>query len=57
MPFVKHPKTNVTLFVGQKSYDEHMAAEKKAAADAQAKRKVTTEKAARQSAEGNDARD
>ena len=31
MPFIKHPKTKVTLFVGQKSYDEHQAAEKKQA--------------------------
>ena len=28
MPFLRHPKTGVTLFVGQKSFDEHQAKEK-----------------------------
>jgi hypothetical protein len=30
MPFLRHLKTGVTLFVGQKSYDEHTKAEKHA---------------------------
>lgn len=28
MPFLKHPVTKITLFVGQKDYDKHMAAVK-----------------------------
>ena len=36
-PFIVHPKTKVTLFVGQKSFDKHQAAEKKSA-EAAAKR-------------------
>jgi len=31
MPFLRHPKTGVTLFIGNKSYAEHKAAEAKQA--------------------------
>jgi len=28
MPFLRHPQSKVLMFIGRKSYDEHMAATK-----------------------------
>ena len=34
MPFITHPKTKVTLFVGQKDFEKHQAEEQKQKAEA-----------------------